>query len=130
MSALTVTLSKKASTGARNFASAAMAPSKSSEASAFDLLAHRAGCGVERFFFLLLEELVGGRAVEAARVFLLFDLQDVECAAHQREQARAVFRFEEAAQRLYPAHDYDQIVLPRQGEDGVDQVVTRALVRR
>ncbi len=37
--------------------------------------------GIERLLFLLLEELGGGRAVVAQRVFFLFDLQDVVMAS-------------------------------------------------
>ena len=39
-----------------------------------------------------------------------------------------ILRFEEPAQRFHAAHDHEQVVLSRQREDGVDQVVTRALV--
>ena len=61
-------------------------------------------------------------------VLLFLGPQDVGGAAIADEQVSAVLGIEQAPERLDPAHDHEKIVLTRQGEDGVDEIVPRALV--
>ena len=61
-------------------------------------------------------------------VLLLLGAQDIGGAAVAGEQAFAVLGVEEAAERLDAAHDHQEIVLVRQGEDRVDEVVAGAFV--
>ena len=60
-------------------------------------------------------------------VLFLLGPQDVGGAAVADEQVLAVLAVEQFSQRLDPAHDHEQIVLARQGEHRVDEIVPRAL---
>ena len=64
----------------------------------------------------------------ALAVLLLLGAQDVGGAAIAGEQVLAVVAVEQRAQRLDAADDHQQIVLARQREHRVDQIVPRALV--
>ena len=59
-------------------------------------------------------------------VLLFLGAQDVGGAAIAGEQILAVLGFEQFSKRLDPADDHEQIVLPRQREHRVDQIVARA----
>ena len=59
-------------------------------------------------------------------VLLFLGAQDVGGAAIAGEQILAVLGFEQFSERLDPADDHEQIVLPRQREHRVDQIVARA----
>ena len=61
-------------------------------------------------------------------VLLFLGAQDVGGAAIAGEQVLAVLGVEEAPERLDPPDDHEQIVLARQREHRVDEVVPRALV--
>ena len=61
-------------------------------------------------------------------ILLFLGPQDVGGAAIADEQVFAILGIEQAPERLDPAHDHQKIVLARQGEDGVDEIVPRALV--
>ena len=66
-------------------------------------------------------------AGEGFRAVLLFlGAQDVGGAAIAGEQVLAVLGFEQFSERLDPADDHEKIVLPRQREHRVDQIVPRA----
>ena len=60
-------------------------------------------------------------------VLLFLGAQDVGGAAIARKQVLAVFGFEQFSERLDPADDHEQIVLARQREHRVDEIVPRAL---
>ena len=64
----------------------------------------------------------------AGAVLLLLGAQDVGGAAIAGEQVLAVVAVEQLAERLDAAHDHQQVVLARQREHRVDQIVPRALV--
>ena len=69
------------------------------------------------------------RAGESFRaVLFLLGAQDVGGAAIAGEQVLAVLGVEQLAQRLDPADDEKEVVLARQREYGVDEIVPRALV--
>src|SRR5208282_5968271 len=83
----------------------------------------------------LLEEVAGlvewpvvlmGEGPRAVLPFL--GAQDVGGAAIAGEQVLAVLRVEQAPQRLDPPDDHQKVVLARQREHRVDEVVPRALV--
>ena len=59
-------------------------------------------------------------------VLLFFGAQDVGGAAIAGEQVLAVLGFEQLSERLDPADDHEKIVLPRQREHRIDQIVARA----
>ena len=61
-------------------------------------------------------------------ILLFLGPQDVGGAAIADEQVFAILGIEQAPERLDPAHDHQKIVLARQGEDGVDEIMPRALV--
>ena len=61
-------------------------------------------------------------------VLLFLGAQDIGGAAIAREQVLAVFCVEELSERLDPADDHEKIVLTRQREHRVDEVVPRALL--
>ena len=128
-SALTVTLSKKASTWGRSFAMAVMAAAKSSlataaEASVFATSMARASS----FSSACCVELRVGRAGVGLVVLLLLDAEDVGRALGAGQQVLAVVGVEEFAERLDAADDQQQIVLAFEREHGVDQIVPRALL--
>ncbi len=129
LSALTVTWSKKASTGARSFASACRAPSKSSDLQLFADLAfgavERRGEGV----FLRFDAQIGFRMFfkGAGAVLLLFGLEDVGRALVAGEQARAILGGQEFFQSIYARHDHHQVILPER-ENRVEQIVTGAAI--
>ena len=60
-------------------------------------------------------------------ILLFLGSQDVGGAAIAGEQVLAVLGFEQFSERLDPADDHEQIVLPRQREHRVDEIVPRAL---
>ncbi len=60
-------------------------------------------------------------------ILLFLGPQDVGGAAIADEQVLAVLGVEQAPERLDPAHDHQKIVLARQGEDRVDEIMPRAL---
>ena len=64
----------------------------------------------------------------AGAVLFLLGLQDVGGAAIADEQVPAVLAVEQVSKRLDPANDHEKIVLARQGEHRVDQIVPRPLV--
>ena len=64
----------------------------------------------------------------AVAVLLLLGAQDVGGAAIAGEQILAVVAVEQRAERLDAADDHQQVVLARQREHRVDQIVPRALV--
>src|SRR3546814_18744506 len=53
-------------------------------------------------------------------------LEDVGGALVAGEEVGALGRLDERRKRLHPREQADEIVLPAEGEDGVDQVVTDA----
>ena len=61
-------------------------------------------------------------------VVLFLGAEDVGGAAIAHEQVPPVLGVEEAPERLDPADDHEQIVLARQREHRVDEIVPRALV--
>ena len=127
-SVLTVTLSKKASTGAaklrhRRHRRLEIFACDRSGSSALDLIN---GLG-QRLFLGLFQQARIRRLIVAARILLLLDAQDVDGALGAGEEMLAVLGVEEEPKRLDPAHDHEQIVATER-EHGVDQIVARALV--
>ena len=60
-------------------------------------------------------------------VLLFLGAQDVGGAAIAGEQVLAVLGFEQFSERLDPADDHEKIILARQREHRVDEIVPRAL---
>ena len=69
--------------------------------------------------------MLAGESLSAVLLFL--GAQNVGRAAISVQQVLAVFGFEQASERLDPADNHQKIVLPRQSEHRVDEVVPRAL---
>ena len=69
--------------------------------------------------------MLAGESLGAVLLFL--GAQDVGGAAIAGEQVLAVLGFEQFSERLDPADDHEKIVLPRQREHRVDEIVPRAL---
>ena len=67
-------------------------------------------------------------AVIGAAILLFLDLQDVGGALDTGQQIPAIVGVEELRQRLDALDDHQQVVLIAEREDGVDQVMPRALV--
>ena len=127
--ALTVTLSKKASTGARSSASARMAPAKFSTLMAATVSAFTFSMAAASAILLRLAQQRGiGGAGVAHLVLLLLDAEDVAGALDAGEQDGAVVGLQELGQRLDALDDQRQVVLAGEREDRVDQIVPRALV--
>ena len=59
-------------------------------------------------------------------VLLFLGAQDVCGAAIAGQQVLAVLGVEQLSERLDPADDHEKIVLPRQREHRIDQIVARA----
>ena len=128
-SALTVTLSKKASTLGRSFA---MARHGGLEIFLRDGGGRFGFGGVDglrqRLFLGLSVKLWLRRAGVVVTVLLLLDAQDIGRALGAGEQALAVFGVEEFAERFDAADDQQEIVLAFEREHGIDQIVPRALL--
>ena len=109
---MTVTLSKKASTGARSSASARMAPAKfSTLMAAARIVLHALDRGGQRHLLRLLqEELIVGAGV-AGLVLLLLDREDVLRALDASQQVGAVVGLQELGQRLDALDDEREVVL-------------------
>ena len=127
-SALTVTLSKKASTGGRNFAIALMAAAKSPLYDGGGSFFFCGGDGFgQRFSSGSLRRFRVRRAGKAFAVLLLLDAQDVRGALDAGEQVLAVVGVEEFAERFDAADDHQEIVLAFEREHGIDEIVPGAL---
>lgn len=59
-------------------------------------------------------------------VFLFFVAYDICGAAVADKQICAVVRFEKGGKRLYAANDQEQVILIRQRENRVDQIIAGA----
>ena len=101
---------------------------------------HRAGCFLaaagQRHGQRLLLDLAAildqrqiGLGIEAAPVLLLLDAQDIGGPAEPGEQIGPVLGIEEAPERFDPAHGGNEVILPRQGEDGIDQIIAAPRAR-
>ena len=84
--------------------------------------------GGERLLFLRLQQRRVDVAGVAYLVLLLLDGEDVLRALDAGEEVGAVVGLQELGQRLDALDDERQVVLAGQREDGVDQIVARALV--
>ena len=143
--ALTVTFSKNRSTGARSVDRSCHGVLKGRLGGKFrpayallrqfQMTAH---LNVEAFdlfpqhhFGRLAQQAVVDAALEGSgAVLLLLGAHDIRRAAITCEQIGAILRIEKSAERLDAAHDQQQIVLVRQREDGVDQIMSAPCSRR
>src|SRR6476469_790252 len=84
----------------------------------------------QRLFLSLFEQLGVRRLIVALIVLLLLDAQNVDRALGASEQMLAVLGVEEAAERLYPAHEHKDIILISAFERkyGIDQIVSCTLL--
>ena len=89
---------------------------------------HLVDGGGEGLLLLRLQQRGVDVADVAYLVLLLLDGEDVLRALDAGQQVGAVVGLQELGQRLDALDDERQVVLAGQREDGVDQVVTRALV--
>ena len=73
-------------------------------------------------------KLGSGAPVYFSLILLLLDAEDVRRALDAGEQVLAVVAVEEFAQRLDAADDQHQVVLAFEEQNGIDQIVPRALL--
>ncbi len=128
-SQLTVTLSKKASSGARSRASAAMAPAKSSRPLEIWIsLPARASPAWSAFSSLGSEKCLVDAAVVSCLVLPLLDAHDVGGPPVGGEQIGAVVAGKECAERLHAREQAHEVVFAARCEDRRDEIVPYAFL--